>query len=259
MKPSIRKWLLDRDWRLLRTYEGRICREFNHVITVSEDDRASLEEAIQTQHNTQPRTTGENWQKKFHIIPIAVDTDELQPIVRERTANHIIHIGTMYWPPNIDGMIWFLEKVFPIIQKNCPDITFDIIGARPPQNLINYASTIPGVNVTGYVEDPIPFLKKAAVMVVPLRAGGGMRVKILNALAQEIPIVSTTLGSEGILVEDEKHLLIADEPSEFAQATLRLLSEPELALELGKNGRQLIQDKYDYRSVCAALERIYKA
>lgn len=259
MKQGIQKWLLERDWRLLKDYEGRICNEFNHVITVSEEDKASLEEALLTQYRPTHPPSNEDWRKKFHIIPIAVDTEELQPVLRKKTADHIIHIGTMYWPPNIDGIMWFLENVFPMIREKRPRTTFDIIGARPPQNLINYAKSNPGINVTGYVVDPDPFLQEAAVMVVPLRAGGGMRVKILNALAQELPIVSTTLGSEGIFVEDKKHVLIADGAADFANATLQLLNDPDLASSLGKNGRKLIQEKYDYRSACATLERIYKS
>lgn len=261
MKPGIQKWLLERDWRLLKKYEGRICREFDHVLTVSEEDKVSLGESLLStfSSNKIPSTLGDVWHEKLHVIPIAVDTDELQPVMREKKADHIVHIGTMYWPPNIDGIMWFLEKVFPIILDKRPETVFDIIGARPPQNLLNYAKSHPEINVTGYVVDPTSLLQKAAVMVVPLRAGGGMRVKILNALSQGLPIVSTTLGSEGILVEHGKHVLIADEPADFADATLKLLNNPEIASDLGKNGRALIQERYDYRSACATLERIYSA
>jgi glycosyltransferase involved in cell wall biosynthesis len=195
--------------------------------------------------------------KEIHVIPIAVDTEEIQPIQRDRNASHIVHIGTMYWPPNIDGMMWFLENVLPLIYARLPGNPCDIIGARPPQQLVDFGKNHPGVNVTGYVVDPTAYLQKAAVMVVPLRAGGGMRVKILNALAQGMPIVSTTLGCEGIQVEHEKHLLIADTPEDFAKETLRLIENPELAQHLGEAGRQLIQEKYDYRTACASLERIY--
>jgi glycosyltransferase involved in cell wall biosynthesis len=259
MKPGIQKWLLERDWRLLKKYEGRICSEFDQVLTVSDEDKISLEESLLSifRNKKTPLSMDDKWQKKFHVIPIAVDTDELHPVLREKCADHIVHIGTMYWPPNIDGVMWFLEKVFPLIQEKCPGVIFDIIGARPPQSMLDYAKSHPEVNVTGYVVDPTPLLQKAGVMVVPLRAGGGMRVKILNALAQGLPIVSTTLGSEGILVEHGKHVIIADDPVDFADATIKLLNDPEMASSLGKNGRALIQKRYDYRSACATLERIY--
>jgi polysaccharide biosynthesis protein PslH len=245
MHPGPQRWLLERDWKLLKKYEGEICLEFDEVLTVSDEDKLSFEEAMGGK------------KKEIHVIPIAVDTEEIQPIQRDGKASHIVHIGTMYWPPNIDGMMWFLENVLPLIYARFPGTPCDIIGARPPQQLIDFGKSHPNVNVTGYVVDPTAYLQKAAVMVVPLRAGGGMRVKILNALAQGMPMVSTTLGCEGIQVEHEKHLLIADSPEDFAKETLRLIENPELGQRLGEAGRQLIQEKYDYRTACASLERIY--
>jgi glycosyltransferase involved in cell wall biosynthesis len=115
-----------------------------------------------------------------------------------------------------------------------------------------------GINVTGYVPDPTPYRQQAGVMVVPLRAGGGMRVKILEALAQGLPIVSTTLGCEGIAVTHGQNILIADTPHEFAQAVLYLLDNPQFAAELGCNGRRLAEHLYDYRQVCRPLETIYR-
>lgn len=114
-----------------------------------------------------------------------------------------------------------------------------------------------GINVTGYVADPAPYLQRAALMVVPLRAGGGMRVKILNALAQGIPIVSTTLGCEGIEVVPGESILVADEPAGFADAVLRLLDDADLAAKLAADGRRLAEEKYDYRHACRSLDDIY--
>jgi polysaccharide biosynthesis protein PslH len=245
MPHGPQRWLIERDWRLLKKYEGEMCLKFDQVLTVSDEDKLSFEVAMRGK------------KKEIHVIPIAVDTDEIQPVERDQDASHIVHIGTMYWSPNIDGMMWFLENVLPYIQTKLPETTCDIIGARPPQRLIDFGKSHPGVNVTGYVVDPTSYLQKAAVMVVPLRAGGGMRVKILNALAQGMPIVSTTLGCEGIQVEHENHLLIADTPEDFAKETLRLIGNPELARRLGEAGRHLIQEKYDYRTACAPLEWIY--
>jgi glycosyltransferase involved in cell wall biosynthesis len=243
--PGPRKWLLGRDWRLLKQYEGRMCREFDAVLAVSEEDEAALTEAVGKVSD-------------IAVIPIAVDTDEVTPVTRRPGANHILHIGTMYWPPNIDGVQWFIQQVFPHIRARLPDVTFDVVGARPPQALLDMGGDGTGINVTGYVQDPTPYLEQAGVMVVPLRAGGGMRVKILNALAQELPIVSTSLGCEGIAVEGGRHLLIADTPEDFGQATLRLLQDPGLADELGSNGRRLVQTAYDYRVVCRRLDAVYR-
>jgi glycosyltransferase involved in cell wall biosynthesis len=114
-----------------------------------------------------------------------------------------------------------------------------------------------GIHVTGYVEDITPYQQQAAMVVVPVRAGGGMRVKILNALAEGIPIVSTTVGCEGIQVADGEDILIADEPADFAAAVLRVLNDPGLAQRLSRNGRRLAETTYDYRRACVALDAVY--
>jgi len=244
MPPGPRKGLLGRDWRMLKSYEGRLAREFDAVLAVSREDKAALQEAA-----------GEPID--ITVIPIAIDTDEVTPVQRESNPRHVLHIGTMYWPPNIDGVLWFAHQVFPLIHQACPDVQFDVVGARPPQEIIALGGEGTGINVTGYVRDPMPYLQRAALMVVPLRAGGGMRVKILNALAQGIPIVSTTLGCEGIAVTPERDILVGDTPDAFAVQVLRVLNNPAFGRQLSVNGRRLAEEVYDYRRACRALDEVY--
>jgi glycosyltransferase involved in cell wall biosynthesis len=246
MPAGPRRWLLERDWRLLKDYEGRLVREFDGVLTVSEEDKAALREAAGAS-------------VEMIVIPIAVDTDEIQVVDRAPQANHLLHIGTMYWSPNIDGMLWFVNSVYPRIRDARPDVSLDIVGARPPQELTTLNDNGHSITVTGYVQNPQPYLEQAGVFIVPLRAGGGMRVKILEALARGLPLVTTTLGCEGIAVEHGRHLLIADTTEEFADASLRLLNDRALAEELGRNGRRLIEDVYDYRAACRPLETLYQS
>ncbi len=237
------KWVYARDWKLLKRYEGEVCRSFGGVLAVSAEDARALQEAAAAPFPLQ-------------VVPIAIDADAMSPVQRLPEASHILHIGTMFWPPNVDGMLWFLNEVFPRIQKARPEVQCDVVGSRPPAEILAWHGK--GVNVTGYVEDPAPYLQRAGVMIVPLRAGGGMRVKILNALSQELPLVSTTIGAEGIALEDGVHALIADSPAEFAAAVLRLLEDRALAAQLGRNGRRLILEKYDYRRACAPVETLYR-
>jgi glycosyltransferase involved in cell wall biosynthesis len=244
MSPGLRKLLLGRDWPLLRAYEGRMVHEFDAVLAVSHEDKAALQEAA-----GQP--------VDITVIPIAIDTDEVAVIEREAEPRHILHIGTMYWPPNIDGVFWFAHEVYPLIRQQRPDVCFDIVGARPPQEIAALSGDRTGINVIGYVADPTPYLQRAALMVVPLRAGGGMRVKILNALAQGIPIVSTTLGCEGIAVTSGEGILIADAPPEFAAAVLNLLRDGDLANRIAARGRRTVVKKYDYRTACCTLNDVY--
>jgi len=244
MSPGPKKWLLEREWRLLKRYEGKVVRRFDAVLSVTEEDKVALLEAAGVE-------------REITVIPIAVDTEKVRPVAHRPDANHILHIGTMYWPPNIDGVLWFARQVFPLIRQQRPDVQFDVVGARPPQEIVAMGGSGTGINVTGYVADPTPYLQQAALMVVPLRAGGGMRVKILNALAQGIPIVSTTLGAEGIAVTPGQNILTADEPAEFAAACLRLLNDPDLRAQLACSGRRLAEDVYDYHHAYQDIERVY--
>jgi glycosyltransferase involved in cell wall biosynthesis len=244
MSRGPQKWLLGRDWRLLKSYEGRLVRKFDAVLAVSHEDKAALQQAA-----------GE--QTEISVIPIAVDTDEVCVIEREAQPTHILHIGTMYWPPNIDGVQWFIQQIYPLVRQQRPDVQLDIVGSRPPVDLLALNENGLGINVTGYVIDPLPYQQQAAALIVPLRSGGGMRVKILNALAKGIPIVSTTLGYESIAVTPGQDILVGDTPQEFAAQLLRLLDDPDLGRQLATNGRKLAQEKYDYRHVCRPLDDVY--
>lgn len=244
MPEGLLKWVYERDWRLLRRYEGEICRAFDAVLAVSEEDRRALEEV-----------SGEG--RNFRVVPISVNTDEVQPVCRVAEADRIVTLGTMFWQPNVDGILWFVHSVLPLIRREKPDAALDIIGARPPKEVVAFGEQDRLIRVTGYVEDPLPFLERAGVMVVPLRAGGGMRVKILNALAQGLPVVTTSIGCEGIAVEHGQHVLIADTPAEFARAVVQVLRDRSLASELGRRGRRLIETLYDYRVACRPLDDLY--
>lgn len=240
-----RRWLLERDWRLLRDYEAEVIADFDAAIAVSAEDKDALVQAGAPA-------------EKISVIPIAVDCDELAPVTPLPLANHILHIGTMYWPPNVDGILWFIKEVFPLIRARRPDVIFDVVGARPPDEIRALGGPGTGINVAGYVEDTLPYLRQAGAMVVPLRAGGGMRVKILNSLSQAMPIVSTTIGAEGIDAVNGCHLFVADMPEDFARATLQLLEDRALAHQMGVNGRQLILGRYDYRSACSEYDQVYR-
>jgi glycosyltransferase involved in cell wall biosynthesis len=245
MPHGPRRWLLERDWRLLKTYEARIVREFAATTAVIEEDKAALEETLGTR-------------SQIEVIPITVDTDEEKRVARRPDAGRVTFAGTMYWPPNIDGVGWFAREVWPLIRKVQPQAEADIIGARPPQEVVALGQNGSGLNVTGYVDSLTPYLEECGVFIVPLRAGGGMRVKILNALAHGLPIVSTTLGCEGIRVTHEHDILIADTPEAFAEAVLRVLGDRALAGRLADNGRRLAETVYDYRVACKPLDEIFQ-
>jgi len=214
------------------------------VTAVSDEDKQSLIEA--------------GARGDIQVIPIAVDTDKQAFIPRSPKGPHIVHVGTMYWPANIDGIRWFLDQIYPLIKQQVPDVRCTLIGARPPQDIKDREQTDSSLKVTGYVDDPLPYLQDSSMMIVPLRAGGGMRVKILNALAQGLPMVSTTVGCEGIDVKHDYDILVADTPEDFARQSARLLTDATLNQQLTQNGRQTAEQKYDYRRACEPLDDIYR-
>lgn len=238
MKP-----VLMRDWRLLKRYEGQMCRDFDAVTAVSQEDKAALIEAGARDDIT--------------VIPIAIDTDEQAFIERQPSSPHIVHIGTMYWPPNIQGITWFLDEIYPRIKQQVPNVRCTLIGARPPASIVERGQADPSISVTGYVEDPLPYLRDSSMMAVPLLSGGGMRVKILNAMSQGIPMVTTTVGCEGIAAQNGEDILIADEPQAFADASVRLLTDAALNDCITRSGRRTAEEKYDYRQACRPLDVIY--
>ena len=237
--------LLEREWRLLRRYEGRVCAAFDAVTTVSYEDRRALEEAIGA-----PRP--------MPVIPIAIDA-QAQPVVpREPMARDVLSMATMMWPPNVDGVMWFANEIWPLVQPSAPDSRFFVVGQRPVAEVRALPAQNPTIQVTGYVPETTPYIAQAACLVVPLRSGGGMRVKILEALARGIPIVSTTIGYEGIDLIPGEHLLVADTPAAFAAAVTKLIDNPAFGAQLAAAGRRRVEERYDWRAVCPAMDQVYQ-
>ncbi|MCI0395214.1 MAG: glycosyltransferase, partial [Chloroflexi bacterium] len=207
--------LLALEGRKMSGYEVAACRHFDHVVWVTDEDRAALAHAA---GGAAPATG--------LTIPICVDPQATPPVPRPENARRVTFLGGMHWPPNGQGVTWFANQVWPLILEQVPEAIFTVIGKSPPAAVREPESKRRNVEVAGYVADPLPYLAETAAFVVPLHAGGGMRVKILDAWCWGLPVVSTTIGAEGICYQDGRDLLIADSPEAFAQAVIRLLSEP---------------------------------
>ncbi|MHB1415120.1 MAG: glycosyltransferase [Chloroflexota bacterium] len=233
------------EWRKLKRYEGEVCRRFDLTTVVSRQDYAALAEAAGADFRSE-------------VIPIAVDTKHMTFLPRTLEARHIVSVATMFYPPNVEGVYWFARKVFPLIRRQAPLTHFFIVGSRPPAKVCRLARPGSRIGVTGYVGDLEPVLRQSAVMVVPVHSGSGMRVKILEAFARGIPVVSTTVGIEGIDALPDVHLLVADDPDQFARAVVRVLEEPQLARRLAEAARAFVEAHYDWRTALAALDNIYQ-
>ncbi len=241
------RWLLRREVELVRRLEGEACRRAHTVLAVSEQDRRALQEVA-----------GES--VPIEIVPITVNVEELETIwmARNPQKNRLLTVGTMFWPPNSEGIIWWLRKGYEKLQSMCPDLTYDIVGARPPRKVQKLARHCKGVNLHGYVADIVPFWTNAVALVVPILSGGGIRVKILEAMAMGIPIISTTIGCEGLAVRDGEHLLIADTPETFAHACAMLLRDQELAHYLTQNARRVVLEQYNSKAALRGLDSTYE-
>ncbi len=243
----IRRIGLQIEARRLRRAEARLCARFDGMLAVSEPDYAFLKLAAADAGVALPPTA---------IIPIAIDTRSEAPVQRHSAPNMILSMATMFWPPNVDGVLWFAREVWPLVQQAVPQARVALVGSRPPETVRQLAAD-PAIEVPGYVADPRPYLERTAALIVPVHAGGGMRVKILEALARGLPIVSTTIGYEGIDLTPGEHLLVGDTPQTFAEALIRLLRDPELGRRLAAQGRRVAEERYDWRVVCPAIDHLY--
>ncbi len=239
-----RSWLARREAALLRRYEGRLCASFEAVTTVSEEDRQALLDVM-------PRP------RELTTIPIAVDAAELQPIARDPASQAVLSLAAPDWPPNAEGISWFAREVYPLVRRSAADSRLFICGAQPGHALRALSERDPSIEVTGFVE-PASYIARSACLIVPLRQSGGMRAMILEALARGIPIVSTSVGVAGLDLRPGEHLLVADTPSDFADAVALLLREPELGRRIAAAGRQLVLERYDWRVVYRAVDSVYE-
>jgi len=186
------------------------------------------------------------------IIENGVDVSYFKPWHQPADGNMIVFTGAMDWRPNQDAATYFVNEILPLIRQRRPLVKLAFVGRQPPKHILKLAK-IPGVAVTGTVDDVRPYIAKAALCIVPLRIGGGSRLKILEAMAMEKPVVSTSIGAEGLQVRDGKNILIADSPEDFAKAVLICLDDVDLRKSLAIQGRRLVETNYRWEDQAKKL------
>lgn len=249
-RSPLRRLVWQREARLMARYEARTCLAFDRVVTVTEPDR----QALRALFPTPPRPAF------TEVIPICIDAHAVPARPRPADQPGILFLGGMHWPPNSEGVLWFGREALPAVHAQFPTAVFWAIGRQAPAALAALALHQRGViQAPGYVDDPEPYWAKSWVFVVPLLAGGGMRVKILDAWARGLPVVSTTIGAEGLDARDGDNLLLADTPAAFAQAVNRVLGDAALAARLSEAGRRTVAAQYDWRAVYPAWDAVYAA
>lgn len=226
----------------LKACERALCATFDAVLVCSGQD------ADQLSRHTDPR--------RLHVIPNGVHRGYFAPMEGSPGTDTLVFTGSLDYHANVSGLLWFLDEVFPLVKAARPGVRFRIVGKNPVQTLIQAAQRTPGVTLHASVPDVRPYLREADVVVVPLLVGGGTRLKILEALSAGRPVVSTSLGSEGIAVRHGRDILQADTATAFADAVLGVLGDENLQQSLVEAGFKTVE-AYDWRTIGADLRTVY--
>ncbi len=250
---TLRRLVIRREAGAFARYEAQMLAAYDAVLTVTEEDRLHLLALLaDTGHYYDT-----NNDTKFTVIPICGDAEQVSVIPRVPGGPPtILHLGTMFWPPNIQGVLWFAEQVLPLVHRQVPEARLVIAGKNPPPEVVALGAD-PRIAVTGYVPDPTAHLAATDAFIVPLHAGGGMRVKIVDAWLRGLPIVSTPVGAEGIESRNNENILVASTPAAFADATVRLLTDPTLNACLRTNGRRWAEERYSWQTVYRRVDEVY--
>jgi glycosyltransferase involved in cell wall biosynthesis len=231
-----KKAFMKMQWRRMFEYEKESCQHFDWVAAVSKEDA----DTMRREYNIE----------NVSDIPTGVDTEFFAPggDVQKDQFN-IVFTGSMDWLPNEDAIQWFTEEILPLIRRQIPQVSLTVVGRNPFPSLVELSKKDRSIVVTSRVPDVRPFMEKASVYIVPIRIGGGTRLKIYEAMAMGLPMVSTTVGAEGLPVVDSEEILLRDTPQEFAEAVLKLLQDRNLAKKIGERAAQTVREKFGWRKV----------
>lgn len=225
----------------MRHWEPRYVGRYDLCLCASQNDQQKL-------HKINPRLN-------VKILPNGVDTKEIELIPERKISPNFLFIGKMHYYPSVDAVKYFIQSVFPLIENKYPNAKFFVIGRNPPKELITLSRE--NIFFTGYVENLRPYYENAGVVVTPLRSGSGTRLKILEAMAMGKPVVTTSIGCEGLAVQDGVHLYIADSPEDFVRKIDILLTNKAVRRSIIFNARKLVVDKYDWDVITQQLQRYY--
>jgi sugar transferase (PEP-CTERM/EpsH1 system associated) len=230
------------EWRRMEAAERKYLRLADKVLTVSETDRDAFAVLVDA--------------RKLAVIPTGVDVNYFQPQPAEEKANSLVFTGSMDWLPNEDAILYFVDAILPLIKQEYPDVSLEVVGRSPSRKLQALAEREKSLHLTGWVDDIRPFVARAAVCIVPLRIGGGTRLKIFEAMAMSKAVVSTSVGAEGLPVRSGENILLADTPQDFAQAVLSLLNDPDQCQRLGIAARTLVEENYSWRKIAESFASV---
>jgi sugar transferase (PEP-CTERM/EpsH1 system associated) len=242
----IEKLVTFKEWIKLYQYEPKIWDKFDRVIVTSDHD-ASLIKSRRPKVNVS-------------IVPNGVDTEyfavkKIAEITTDKLS--LVYTGTLNNVANRDAVLFFYNKIFHLIKNKIPEIKWYIVGRAPTYAIQELGEKDSRIIIAGAVEDVRPYIAKASVYVVPIRIGSGTRLKILEAMAMKKAVISTSIGCEGLNVQHNKNILIADNPQQFANLVIRAINNQPLRLKLGENGRKLVESEYDWKICAEKMEQVF--
>ncbi|MFN7981983.1 MAG: glycosyltransferase family 4 protein [Vicinamibacterales bacterium] len=224
---------LEREWRAIRAYETHVYEAARLVFAVSDEDASAIRQMA-------PAT-------RLAVAAIAVDTGAIAPVVGPAVGADLLFVGGLHWPPNVEAVAFFLNDVWTQVLRQRPDARFTVVGRPAPVGRLR--QDLPGVTFAGYVDDVKPFYDRRPIVVAPILSGSGLRVKILDAMAHALPVVSTTIGCEGIGARHGQDILIADTADAFAANVVALLNDRQRAQDLGHAGRSVVEQRFSLDAV----------
>lgn len=240
----LKRWYIAGQWRKFLKFEKRAFQAATRVVAVSQTD-AALARAIY----------GE---LAIDVVDNGVDVAAFENVRPDPAARTILFLGALDWRPNLDSLKLLLDTIFPLVRIGAPDAKLKIVGRNPPAWLTQRVQRTHGAALSADVLDVRPYLASSSVMAVPLRVGGGSRLKILEALAAGLPVVSTSIGAEGLSLEAGRQLTLADTPESLAAALLQCLADPAAALEQAARGRKTVAERYDWEMLAGKLEEVWR-
>jgi glycosyltransferase involved in cell wall biosynthesis len=239
------RWFWRGEARRMRRYEETTARRFARVVAVSPDDAERLRRAGAA---------------RVEVVPNGVDVAHYADAPRpEKAPRTLIFIGWLRHGPNVDAILHFLREIFPRVARDLPDVRLTIVGAPVGSAVRRAALAWPSVELAGYVEDVRPLLRAATASVVPLRIGGGTRLKILESMAAGTAVVSTLIGCEGLGAEPGRHLLVGDGPDAFAREVVRVVTDPALRARLERDALAFVRSRYEWSSIAETMDGVYQA
>jgi polysaccharide biosynthesis protein PslH len=239
-----KRWYIKQQWRKLQEFERWAFARSGRMVAVSDCDAARMRDDFGT--------------SGVDVVENGVDTEFFRPTDARREAGHILFLGSLDWRPNLDAAKLLLEQIFPRVLRSRPGARLLLVGRNPPDWLRQAAAQAPGVELHADVPDVRPFLNRCGLMTVPLRIGGGSRLKILEALACGVPVVSTTVGAEGLMLEKDVDYFVADGVENMAQRLVACIDDPEAALESALRGRAVVLEHYGWDGLANKLEQVWR-